>query len=98
MANVLILSAEEYLPYQRPPLSKELWAGADNGNDLTFINWENKKTSVFYLPDLSYEKVVPRARNLLEKPSTKVKFSGKTEVVSLDPEKHTITLNSGQVS
>ncbi len=47
-ATILIISEEEHVPYERPPLSKELWI--QKTKDLTFTNWENKKKSIFYEP------------------------------------------------
>lgn len=48
-SKVLMISAEEVLPYMRPPLSKELWfSGVDLDKRFTFRQWNGKEKSVFY--------------------------------------------------
>jgi len=54
-AAVLILTDENYAPYQRPPLSKELWQSNDtDAEELLFTAWNGKKTHVEYEPEQAY--------------------------------------------
>lgn len=48
-ANILIVSEQEYLPYERPPLSKELWFSKES-DQLTFTDWQGHSKSLFYKP------------------------------------------------
>lgn len=49
-ADILIVTEEAYAPYQRPPLSKELWKSKDAkvSETLTFTDYAGKDASVFY--------------------------------------------------
>jgi hypothetical protein len=44
--QILIVSDEEYPPYMRPPLSKELWKSDDPNvaQTLTFKDWQGKES------------------------------------------------------
>jgi programmed cell death 8 (apoptosis-inducing factor) len=46
-ADVLIIGEEAYVPYQRPPLSKELWH-SEQSDDLVFKDFMGGKRSLFY--------------------------------------------------
>jgi hypothetical protein len=41
-ANILVISEEDSVCYERPPLSKELW-NSPKGSDLVFKNWQGKE-------------------------------------------------------
>ncbi|VVC35514.1 Hypothetical protein CINCED_3A018809 [Cinara cedri] len=58
-ARVLVISAEGYLPYMRPPLSKELWYGDDveMAKSLNFHQWNGTARSLFYEPEPFYTPV-----------------------------------------
>lgn len=50
--SILILTEENYAPYQRPPLSKELWQSSDSdAANLLFTAWNNEKAHVEYEPE-----------------------------------------------
>lgn len=54
-ARVLIISAEEYFPYMRPPLSKELWySGSELKKQFTFKQWNGREKSIFFEHDEFY--------------------------------------------
>ncbi|KAF4523243.1 hypothetical protein B566_EDAN006866 [Ephemera danica] len=55
-AKVLVVSDEGYLPYMRPPLSKELWFNEDKAatKNLRFKQWNGKERSLFFEPDEFY--------------------------------------------
>jgi programmed cell death 8 (apoptosis-inducing factor) len=98
-AKVLIISEDKNEPYQRPPLTKELWWDDRNHeNDLTFMNWQGRKTSLFYLPSESYSlldrKNVSKA---LSTETSKVHLLLDTSVKKIDTESKNITLDNGEV-
>ncbi|KAJ3270227.1 Apoptosis-inducing factor 1, mitochondrial [Terramyces sp. JEL0728] len=96
-AQILIISEEDQAPYQRPPLSKELWTKGASSKELTFIDWQNKRASVYYTPKQSFTLIHPH-ENLNDKlsPSQKVFFYNST-VSKLDPVRHTVTTPSGEI-
>ncbi|KAF0852767.1 mitochondrial mitochondrial_apoptosis-inducing_factor_(AIF) [Andalucia godoyi] len=51
-AKILMIGDEGYSPYMRPPLSKELWTtgAADVAETLSFVDWQGRRTHVFYDP------------------------------------------------
>lgn len=54
-AKILIISAENYYPYMRPPLSKELWySGSDVKKQFTFKQWNGREKSIFFEHDEFY--------------------------------------------
>jgi len=44
-AKVLVISAEDNIPYMRPPLSKEIWQQKDlpSVDKLTFMQWNGQE-------------------------------------------------------
>ncbi|KAF2077142.1 hypothetical protein CYY_001527 [Polysphondylium violaceum] len=53
--TILIISKEYNVPYQRPPLSKNLWASGDNVvEDLEYSDWSGKKQNIFFEPESVY--------------------------------------------
>ncbi|CAH3176741.1 unnamed protein product [Porites lobata] len=52
-AKVLIIGEEEYPPYMRPPLSKELWYCEDDElvSQLKFKQWNGKERGIFFEPE-----------------------------------------------
>lgn len=103
-AKILIISAESYPPYQRPPLSKELWwpetalRKSAKPDDVSFVNWEQKESSLFYLPKESYSMVDQKALGKsLSKNTTKVHLLLETFVQAIDAEKKTLILDDKQV-
>ncbi|KYQ91559.1 apoptosis inducing factor [Tieghemostelium lacteum] len=55
-AEVLIISQEYSVPYQRPPLSKNLWASEDPDvtKNLQYTDWSGKKMDLLYEPESVY--------------------------------------------
>lgn len=54
-ANVLIISEELEKPYQRPPLSKELWDSSSDQVQLQFNDWTGKSSSYLLIKiDLTF--------------------------------------------
>ncbi|XP_077290438.1 apoptosis inducing factor isoform X2 [Arctopsyche grandis] len=51
-AKVLVISAEDSIPYMRPPLSKEIWQQKDlpPADILSFRQWNGQERSLFYEP------------------------------------------------
>lgn len=92
-AKVLVIGKEEFLPYMRPPLSKELWFSDDKEKvkELKFQQWNGKERSVFFEPDSFYCKPSELPRR--EKGGVAI-LSGH-QVVSLDVHKKTATLGDG---
>ncbi|KAL9644747.1 hypothetical protein ABK040_012401 [Willaertia magna] len=84
-AKVLILTEENLAPYQRPPLSKELWGNKDvqQTEALRFTNWEGKEDTIEYKPVSEYK--------------DNVTLKTKTKVTQLDTQNQTITTADGQV-
>jgi len=53
--TILIISKEYNVPYQRPPLSKNLWASGDDVvNTLEYNDWTGKKQNIFFEPESVY--------------------------------------------
>ncbi|KAL5037611.1 hypothetical protein BDV3_007279 [Batrachochytrium dendrobatidis] len=94
-AQILIISEEEFVPYQRPPLSKELWFADDTSQQLTFKDWEGNQRSLFYFPKESYRVLSLDQISTLESPCTKIQYLANTKVVKLNPEDQTVVLSSG---
>ncbi|XP_019865849.2 apoptosis-inducing factor 1, mitochondrial isoform X2 [Aethina tumida] len=55
-AKVLVVTEENYYPYMRPPLSKEIWYNddSDSAKKLIFKQWNGSERSLFYEPDDFY--------------------------------------------
>lgn len=54
-AKVLIISEENYHPYMRPPLSKELWFnGLDVEKEFTFTQYNGLVRNIFFEPEEFY--------------------------------------------
>lgn len=54
-AKVLVISNEKYLPYMRPPLSKEMWFTDDSKADkLKFTRWNGRDRSLLFEQDEFY--------------------------------------------
>jgi len=54
--KILIVCAENKAPYERPPLSKELWENEANPTNHTFQNYKGEQTSIYY-DDVNQENV-----------------------------------------
>ncbi|KAJ8028223.1 Apoptosis-inducing factor 1, mitochondrial [Holothuria leucospilota] len=92
-AKVLVVGQEEFHPYMRPPLSKELWFSDDKEavQKLRFKQWNGKERSVFFEPDSFYCK----PSELPTKENGGVAILSGHQVVSLDVHKKVATLGDG---
>ncbi|KFM61498.1 Apoptosis-inducing factor 1, mitochondrial, partial [Stegodyphus mimosarum] len=93
-AKVLMIGEEAFLPYMRPPLSKEMWF--DNKSDvaqtLTFTQWNGKDRSLFYeSPDYYFS-----VKELLENKNGGVSVMRGTKVVKVDPVSQKVYLQNGE--
>ena len=57
-AKVLVITEEQYKPYMRPPLSKDLWTTDDEKliNELKFKQYNGNERSLLFLEDEFYVK------------------------------------------
>ncbi|CDH58611.1 apoptosis-inducing factor mitochondrial [Lichtheimia corymbifera JMRC:FSU:9682] len=95
-ANVIIIGDEEYAPYMRPPLSKELWFSEDPevAKKLVFKDWQGNERNTIY-QDLAEYQVIPDASGSdLQTSKIKLLFN---KVSKLNIEDHTVTLADGSV-
>ena len=57
-AKILMIGAEDRIPYMRPPLSKEMWFSdkvfSDNKDELKFVKWDGGTRSLFFEPRQFY--------------------------------------------
>ncbi|XP_032223034.2 apoptosis-inducing factor 1, mitochondrial [Nematostella vectensis] len=92
-AKVLIIGDEEYVPYMRPPLSKELWYSEDDEAvaNLRFKQWNGKERSILFEPDTFY----CSPQELPNKEEGAVAFLKGRKVVSVNPKDKKIQLEDG---
>lgn len=92
-AKVLVITEEEYKPYMRPPLSKDLWMTEDQElvKDMKFKQFNGKERSVYFLDDEFF--VTPKDLNQQANGGVAV-LTGK-RVVSVNSEKKTVKLDDG---
>ncbi|KAI9143161.1 hypothetical protein BKA69DRAFT_1062585 [Paraphysoderma sedebokerense] len=92
-AEILIITAENYVPYERPPLSKELWftSDPDVANSLKFKNWQGQMASVFYEPETEYDVV-----QNLEPTGSGLKILKGHKATKLNVENQTLILDDGR--
>lgn len=92
-AKVLVITEEEYKPYMRPPLSKDLWMTEDQElvKDMKFKQYNGKERSVYFLDDEFF--VTPKDLNQQANGGVAV-LTGK-RVVSVNSEKKTVKLDDG---
>ncbi|KAI8149749.1 apoptosis-inducing factor, mitochondrion-associated, C-term-domain-containing protein [Fennellomyces sp. T-0311] len=96
-ANVIIIGNEEYAPYMRPPLSKELWFSEDLevGKNLVFKDWQGNERNAIYQNVSQYELIEDASGSDLQ--SSKIKLLLNKPVTKLNVEDHTVTLADGSV-
>ncbi|KAF1796248.1 apoptosis-inducing factor, mitochondrion-associated, C-term-domain-containing protein [Mucor lusitanicus] len=96
-ANVIIIGEEEYAPYMRPPLSKELWFSEDPevGKTLVFKDWSGTERNTIYKDVSEYELIKDASGSDIE--TNKIKLLLNKSVSKLNVEDHTVTLNDGSV-
>lgn len=93
-ADVLVISQEDWIPYQRPPLSKELWK-SDKSDQLLFENWQGQQTSLLYKG--SYYFINESNFKQVGMKTLKTKFMAKTVVEKVDLEQQLVNLKQGQI-
>ncbi|XP_050544811.1 apoptosis-inducing factor 1, mitochondrial isoform X2 [Daktulosphaira vitifoliae] len=93
-ARVLVISAESYLPYMRPPLSKELWFNDDpeTVKSLNFHQWNGTTRSLFYEPEPFYTPV----ENLNTSKNGGISIARGWKVESIDVPNKTVKLHDGK--
>ncbi|KAG8188183.1 hypothetical protein JTE90_019461 [Oedothorax gibbosus] len=93
-AKILIVGEEPFVPYMRPPLSKEMWFDekADGAKSLSFSQWNGKNRSLFYEPEEYFFSI----RELLDSKNGGVSIIRGKKVVKVDATQQTIHLDSGE--
>lgn len=93
-AKVLIVGEEPFVPYMRPPLSKEVWFDEkdDGAATLSFSQWNGKSRSLFYEPEDYYFTI----RELLDSKNGGVSVIRGKRVVKVDPSKQVVHLDKGE--
>ncbi|KAI7858497.1 apoptosis-inducing factor, mitochondrion-associated, C-term-domain-containing protein [Circinella umbellata] len=96
-ANVIIIGNEEYAPYMRPPLSKELWFSEDPevAKTLVFKDWQGTERNTIYQDVSQYEVIEDASGSDLQ--TNKIKLLLNKQVTKLNVEDHTVTLADGSV-
>jgi len=91
-ARVLVVTEEEYKPYMRPPLSKDLWTTDDENlvKDMKFKQYNGNERSVYFLDDEFY--VEPRVLNQQENGGVAI-LTGK-RVTRVDVDKKVVKLDN----
>lgn len=92
-ADVLIIADEPFVPYMRPPLSKELWFNTDSHatEAFHFTDWHGEEKPIFYQDPQYYELNTLRASD-----GKKPRLQLGHKAVALDVEEKIITLANGQ--
>ena len=93
--KVLILTEEEYAPYQRPPLSKEFWLTGDTmkaAETLQFESWNGKMRSLYMDDEWHYA----APGELMHYEGTKVGLAINSRVSHLDTQSSTAVLADGR--
>ena len=93
-AKVLVIAEENYLPYMRPPLSKELWfSGTELSKKLSFKQWNGRERSIF----LEHEEFYIPLKKLVDSETGGVSVITNHSVVKLDANERKAFLDNGQV-
>lgn len=92
-AKVLIIGEEEYPPYMRPPLSKELWFCDDDElvSQLKFKQWNGKERGIFFEPEAFFCK----PGELPTKENGGVALLKGKKVVGINSKEQKVKLNDG---
>ena len=88
-ADILVISKEDWIPYQRPPLSKELWT-SEQHQDLKFRDWQGNDASLFYKG--SYYCINDANLNQVGMKTLKIKFMPNSTVEKLDLDQQLVQL------
>ncbi|KAL1240810.1 Apoptosis-inducing factor 1 [Trichinella spiralis] len=93
-ARVLIVTDESYIPYMRPPLSKELWFDNDRtlARRLRFKQWNGRERTIFF----EHEQFFVEPLQLEATEHGGVSVLKNSRVVRLRPAEHVAELADGQ--
>ncbi|KAL3265315.1 hypothetical protein HHI36_009523 [Cryptolaemus montrouzieri] len=91
-ALVLMITDEPYLPYMRPPLSKEMWFNADQEKveKLIFKQWNGTERSLLYEPEEFYTPM----SDLMDKDHGGISVASGYKVIEIDPYCHKVVLDN----
>ncbi|XP_013097868.2 putative apoptosis-inducing factor 1, mitochondrial isoform X1 [Stomoxys calcitrans] len=93
-AKVLMITDEHRKPYMRPPLSKELWYTAQQGEiseDYRFKQWTGAERSLYFEPEEFF--IEPAKLN--DSPNGGIAVAQGFKVTKVDPTKRIATLSDG---
>lgn len=91
-AKILVLADESYMPYMRPPLSKEVWFNPELGAEQRrFKQWNGVERSLFYEPEDFYMSV----DKLMESQNGGVAVARGYKVEKIDVEQQIAILEGG---
>ncbi|CAG9854156.1 unnamed protein product [Phyllotreta striolata] len=92
-AKVLMITNENFYPYMRPPLSKEIWFNEDKElvKKKAFKQWNGSERSLFYEPEEFYTDCT----SLMEAPNGGVAVARGWTVKKLDVNEKFVTLDDG---
>ncbi|KAF8788067.1 apoptosis-inducing factor 1, mitochondrial-like [Argiope bruennichi] len=93
-AKVLMIGDEAFLPYMRPPLSKEMWFAKDPNvaETLSFTQWDGKSRSIFYEHPSFYFSM----KELLDNKNGGISVIRGKKVVKIDPAAQVVYLDKGE--
>ncbi|GIY02350.1 apoptosis-inducing factor 1, mitochondrial [Caerostris darwini] len=93
-AKVLMIGDEEFFPYMRPPLSKEMWYDdkPDITKTLSFAQWDGKNRSVFFESSSFYFSM----KELLDNKNGGISVIRGKKVVRVDPVAQAVYLDKGE--
>ncbi|CAL1281024.1 unnamed protein product [Larinioides sclopetarius] len=93
-AKVLMIGDEPFLPYMRPPLSKEMWFAKDPNvaETMSFTQWDGKSRSVFYEHPSFYFSM----KELLENKNGGISVIRGKKVIKIDPTAQAVYLDKGE--
>lgn len=93
-AKVVVITDDDYNPYMRPPLSKELWfSEPETAKNLKFLQWNKKERSIF----LEHEEFYCSLKELAEKENGGVTIIKSHKVVKIDAGEQKAYLDNGQL-
>ncbi|XP_067131296.1 apoptosis-inducing factor 1, mitochondrial [Centruroides vittatus] len=92
-AKILVIGEENYYPYMRPPLSKELWftEEREKAKKLIFKQWNGKERSIYY----EHEDFYCPSDELLTRENGGVAVVTGVKVTKIDPDNHRVYLDNG---
>jgi len=82
-AEVLLVTEENFAPYKRPPLSKELFRSKDGAQSLKYKDWQGKDDTLEYKSEDWYKQ-------------NKVTIKKGTSVTNMNIQDQTISTNGGE--